>query len=69
MKTLAEKTFDLLEATGLNWEVKKVPLITTDGYDTGSYGVMKNNWTDAGLESNEWLGTVRKQYEPFQKSN
>lgn len=66
MKTLAEKTFDLLEATGLNWEVKKVPLITTDGYDTGSYGVMKNNWTDAGLVSNEWLGTVRKQYEPFQ---
>lgn len=66
MKNLQEKTFDLLEATGLNWEVKKVPLITIEGHETGSFGIMKNNWTDAGLQSNEWLGTVRKQYEPFQ---
>jgi phage/plasmid-like protein (TIGR03299 family) len=66
MKTIQEKTFDLLEQTGLNWEVKKVPLITVDGFETKSFGIMKSNWNSNGLEANEWLGTVRKQYEPYQ---
>jgi phage/plasmid-like protein (TIGR03299 family) len=62
MENLAEKTFDLLEASGLNWSVNKVPLVTKDGlHPTESFGIMRN-------DNNRWLGTVGKVYEPLQNA-
>lgn len=59
MKTTFEKTFDLLEQTGLNWTVKKEELVSLNGNKaTESFGIFK---TDG-----KWLGTVGNQYEPFQ---
>ena len=60
MKTIHEKTFDLLESTGLNWTVKKQPLfavIDEKNIITNSFGIMKGE---------KHLGTVGTQYEPFQ---
>src|ERR1017187_7985268 len=56
--SLYEKAFSLLEATGLNWTVNKQPLQTADGKTTESYGMFKSD--------NSWLGTVGKQYNPYQ---
>lgn len=55
----AEQTFDLLERTGTNWTVNKLPLTGPDGQKTESSGIFRN---DNGL----WLGTVGKRYEPMQ---
>ena len=57
--TTQEKTFNLLEATGLNWTVNKEQLFTAEGIKTESYGIIRN-------DSNEWLGTVGKKYVPMQ---
>jgi phage/plasmid-like protein (TIGR03299 family) len=57
--TKQEKTFNLLEATGLNWTVNKEKLFTTNGLETESYGVFRN-------DNNDWLGTVGKKYTPMQ---
>ncbi len=58
MKTTEEKTFDLLESTGLNWTVKKEELQSLDGKPTESFGIFKSD--------GKWLGTVGNQYEVFQ---
>lgn len=58
---LAEKTFDLLEKTGLNWSVNKLPLFTEDKLPTESFGIFRN-------DNNEWLGTVGKRYVEMQNS-
>lgn len=57
--TTQEKTFSLLEATGLNWTVNKEQLFTAEGITTDSYGIIRN-------DSNKWLGTVGKKYVPMQ---
>ncbi len=57
--TTQEKTFNLLEATGLNWTVNKEQLFTAQGFETESYGIIRN-------DSNKWLGTVGKKYVPMQ---
>jgi phage/plasmid-like protein (TIGR03299 family) len=61
MKTFQEKTFDLLESTGLNWSVRKDSLVSLDGHTTESFGIFRN-------DSNQWLGTVGNRYEPMQNS-
>lgn len=53
-----EKTFELLETTGLNWTVKKEALVSVDGKPTESYGIFKSD--------GKWLGTVGNQYVPYQ---
>lgn len=57
--TTFEQTFALLEKTGLNWTVNKLPLYGPDGQRTSSYGIFRN-------ESNEHLGTVKGRYVPMQ---
>lgn len=54
-----EQTFDLLERTGLNWTVNKLPLYGPDGQRTSSYGIFRN-------DSNAHLGTVKSRYAPYQ---
>lgn len=61
MKSVQEKTFEILENTGLNWSVKKEALQSISGKPTGSNGIFRN---DNGL----WLGTVGDRYETFQNS-
>lgn len=64
MKNLNEKTFDLLESTGLNWTVSKQQLFTGNGTPTESYGIIKRHlYKD---ETPKWLGTVGNQYVPYQ---
>lgn len=58
---LAEKTFNLLEKTGLNWSVNRLPLFTEDKLPTESFGIFRN-------DNNEWLGTVGKRYVEMQNS-
>jgi phage/plasmid-like protein (TIGR03299 family) len=54
-----EQTFDLLEKTGLNWTVNKLPLYGPNGQKTNSYGIFRN-------DSNAHLGTVGTRYVPYQ---
>lgn len=60
--TTYEQTFDLLENTGLNWTVNKLPLVGPDGQKTDSYGIFRN-------DSGGWLGTVGPRYTPMQNSD
>ena len=59
METLNQKTFDLLEQTGLNWTVNKKELFSGDGFPTESFGIFRN-------DTNKWLGTVGNKYAPMQ---
>lgn len=59
MKDLNEKTFDLLEETGLNWTVNKNQLVDREGRETQSFGMFRSN-------TGEWLGTVGERYTPLQ---
>lgn len=60
MKTIQERVFDLLEQTGLNWEVSKEPLISSiDGATTKAYGTFKKS-------SRQYLGMVRDRYTVYQ---
>ena len=56
-----EKTFELLEATGLNWSVSKQQLQTASGIITPGYGIIRS-------DSNACLGIVRERYEAFQNA-
>jgi hypothetical protein len=57
--TKQEKTFNLLEATGLNWSVNKAELFSAEGLQTESFGIFRN-------DNSQWLGTVGKKYVPMQ---
>lgn len=59
MSNLNEKTFDLLEASGLNWTVTKEELLTRDEKPTESFGVFRS-------DNDQWLGTVGNRYTPMQ---
>ena len=59
MSNLNEKTFDLLNATGLNWTVSKESLTTNDGKETESFGIFRS-------DNEKWLGTVGNRYTPMQ---
>lgn len=61
MKTVQEKTFDVLESTGTNWSAVKKPLITAEGLPTPSFGIFRS-------DNNGWLGTVKDRYEVMQNS-
>ena len=56
-----DRTLDLLNATGLAWEVKKKPLYAMNeagiNVPTNSYGIFKGD---------KHLGTTGERYEPFQ---
>lgn len=54
-----EQTFELLEATGLNWTVNKLALTGPEGEATESYGLFRN-------DNGKWLGTVGPRYTPMQ---
>jgi phage/plasmid-like protein (TIGR03299 family) len=59
-----ERTMNLLESTGLNWEVKKEQFVHPSGLITDHYGVFKYNPgenTPVGC-----LGSVKGRYTPFQ---
>lgn len=56
---LGEKTYNLLEKTGLNWTVEKLPLFSGTGLKTESFGIFRN-------DNESWLGTVGNRYEPMQ---
>ena len=59
--TKINRTLDLLNATGLAWEVKKKPLFAMNeegiNVPTNSYGIFKGD---------KHLGTTGERYEPFQ---
>jgi phage/plasmid-like protein (TIGR03299 family) len=57
--SIGEQTWQLLEASGLNWEVKKEPLFTGEGVRTESFGIIRQ-------DSQTWIGTVGNKYSPFQ---
>jgi len=59
MSNLNEKTFDLLEANGLNWTVTKEELLTRDEKPTESFGIFRS-------DNDQWLGTVGNRYTPMQ---
>lgn len=59
MNNLNEKTFELLEANGLNWTVTKEELLTNDGKSTESFGIFRS-------DNDQWLGTVGNRYTPMQ---
>lgn len=59
MDNVNEKTFDLLEANGLNWKVNKEPLFTEDGKPTNHFGIYRN-------DNDGFLGCVGNQYRPYQ---
>lgn len=61
---LQERTFELLEKTGLNWSVKKEPLFTAAGDATQSFGLFKS----VNGETGNWLSTVGKRYVPYQNA-
>lgn len=57
-----EKVFELLEKTGLNWSVNRLPLISKEeGYTTDSYGIFRN-------DNNVHLGTVGARYIEMQNA-
>jgi hypothetical protein len=59
-KSLEEKTFDLLESTGLNWSVTKEPLVSAiDGKQSSSFGLFRK---DNGTH----LDTVTDRYKILQ---
>ena len=60
--TKFERTFELLESTGLNWKVRKEQLQTKDGIITGSYGIIRN-------DNQAWLGTTKERYEIYQNAD
>jgi len=60
-----EKTMNLLEKTGLNWEVKKEKLFHTTGRETDFYGIFKYPTTEHTVPT-DCFGTVKDRYIPFQ---
>lgn len=59
-----ERTMNLLEATGLNWEVKKEKLHSPDGIETDFYGIFRY---DQGQNMPvTCYGAVKERYRPFQ---
>lgn len=60
MENINQRVFDLLEKTGLNWEVSKEPLISSiDNAPTEAYGTFKKT-------SRQFLGMVRDRYAVYQ---
>lgn len=57
----AEKVFDILTETNLNWSVRKEQLVSTSGFNTNSVGIFRS-------DNNQWLGTVSPKYTPYQNS-
>lgn len=56
---MSEQILDLLEQTGLNWEVSMEALQATDGTPTSAYGIFKKR-------SRGYLGAVTQKYTPYQ---
>jgi hypothetical protein len=69
-KSIQERTFDLLESTGLNWTVAKEPLVSAvDGKISSSYGLFRKDI--AGRETsdnNRHLDTVTNRYTVLQNA-
>ena len=58
-----EVIFEVLENTGLNWTVKKSPLVTVDGIEVpDKYGVIRS-------DNNKALGIVGNKYEFLQNQD
>jgi len=58
---LTTKTFEILEATGLNWTVSKEPLYTQDGRPTETFGMFRG-------DTGGWLASVGNRYTPMQNA-
>jgi phage/plasmid-like protein (TIGR03299 family) len=60
MENINQRVFELLEKTGLNWEVSKEPLISlVDQSPTRVFGTFKKT-------SRQFLGAVKSRYEVYQ---
>lgn len=59
-----EKTMNLLNATGLNWEVRKEQFAHANGQPTPFYGIFR--YDDDKANPTECLGSVKERYTPFQ---
>lgn len=57
-----EKVFETLEKTKTNWAVNKLPLVSTCGKSTGSFGLFRS-------DNDAWLGTTRDRYQVFNNAN
>ena len=55
------KVLEVLEATNLNWSVRKEDLVSVSGLETPNSGIYRN-------DTNEWLGTTSKKYTPYQNA-
>lgn len=58
----AEKVFDVLTETDLNWSVFKEQLVSSQGFPTKSVGIFRS-------DTNAWLGTVSDKYTPYQNKD
>jgi hypothetical protein len=56
---MSELILDLLEKSGLNWEVSMETLQASDGTSTSAYGIFKKR-------SRDFLGAVTQKYTPYQ---
>lgn len=56
------KTAQILEANGLNWEVKKEPLFLNDGVKTDYFAMVRQ-------DNRRVLASVGKNYAPFQNAD
>jgi phage/plasmid-like protein (TIGR03299 family) len=56
-----EKTFEILEATKTNWSVNKLPLQSTCGLITDSFGTFRSS-------DGKYFGSVKGRYEVMQNS-
>ena len=59
-----EKTMNLLESTGLNWEVKKEQFSHPSGLTTPFYGIFR--YDQHANTPSQCLGSVKERYTPFQ---
>lgn len=60
-----ERTMNLLERTGLNWEVKKEKLFHGTGSETPFYGIFKYPTAEYTVPT-QCFGTVKDRYRVFQ---
>ena len=64
-----ERTMNLLERTGLNWEVKKEQFVHPSGLITDHYGIFRYDNGEQDLligRPTACLGSVKGRYTPFQ---
>jgi hypothetical protein len=62
LSEVEQKTQNALTELNLNWSVRKEPLFTANGIQSGSTGIFRN-------DNDAWLGTVSSKYTPYQNED